>query len=205
MQVLAMITMLIDHLGVIFFKGDAWRIIGRLAFPLYAYGIVQGYLRTRSLKKYVLRLSLLAAVSQFPFMYALDKLQFNVLVTFVLSLFVLVAVDRVPFMWARVGIGAAGVVLMEIIPMDYGSYALLLILVFRFVPVDGLLLTHFVLNLAFWGFKGWELQLYSLAATFLINYPQLIRRLSEVRVPRWFWRGFYPAHLAALAMLRYLV
>lgn len=37
---LAMLTMLIDHVGLVFFPTDpAWRIAGRLAFPIYAYAL----------------------------------------------------------------------------------------------------------------------------------------------------------------------
>jgi len=40
--ILAFITMLIDHIGYIFFPFDEiWRIIGRIAFPLFAWGIVR--------------------------------------------------------------------------------------------------------------------------------------------------------------------
>lgn len=44
---LAMLTMLIDHVGLVFFPTDpAWRIAGRLAFPIYAYALYMGYTRT---------------------------------------------------------------------------------------------------------------------------------------------------------------
>lgn len=40
---LAMLTMLIDHVGLVFFPTDpAWRIAGRLAFPIYAYALYMG-------------------------------------------------------------------------------------------------------------------------------------------------------------------
>ena len=43
-SILAMLTMLIDHIGLIWFPENmAWRIIGRLALPFYAFAIVLGY------------------------------------------------------------------------------------------------------------------------------------------------------------------
>lgn len=51
LRLLAMLTMLIDHIGVIFFPDDIiLRIVGRLAFPLFAWGIARGYRYTSSLK-----------------------------------------------------------------------------------------------------------------------------------------------------------
>lgn len=62
---IASLSMLIDHIGYIFFPQEiTWRIIGRLAFPLFAWGIVRGYSVTSSRWKYFLRLSILAGVSQ---------------------------------------------------------------------------------------------------------------------------------------------
>ncbi|KEQ26856.1 TraX family protein [Paenibacillus tyrfis] len=53
MQLIAVITMLTDHIGAVFFEDQAiWRVIGRIAFPIYAYGIVMRYRHTRDLKSY---------------------------------------------------------------------------------------------------------------------------------------------------------
>lgn len=69
-KIIAMITMIIDHIGYFFyFKFDDYiytilRSIGRISMPLFVFLIYQGYKHTKSLKKYILRLLELAIVTQ---------------------------------------------------------------------------------------------------------------------------------------------
>ncbi len=68
LKIIAIVTMLIDHTGVILFPGRIWfRIIGRTAFPIFAFMIAEGYLHTRNPWKYLARLLLFAVVSQVPY------------------------------------------------------------------------------------------------------------------------------------------
>ena len=69
LKIIAIITMFIDHLGyAIFGKFSCFNYIGRLSFPIFAFQISEGYIHTKNLKKYFLRLFLFALVSQIPFM-----------------------------------------------------------------------------------------------------------------------------------------
>lgn len=79
MKILAVCSMLIDHTAIFLyphFIGKTcyiWlRAIGRLAFPIYAFLIVNGYQKTHDVKRYLTRLIAFAAVSQIPYVLALQ-------------------------------------------------------------------------------------------------------------------------------------
>lgn len=64
-KIIAMLTMLIDHIGMVLFPDIViLRIIGRLAFPIFAYFVAEGCLHTSNIKKYLLRMSICAAAFQ---------------------------------------------------------------------------------------------------------------------------------------------
>lgn len=203
MQMIAMLTMLIDHIGVVFYPDNqVLRMIGRLAFPLYAYLIVVGYQRTRNIKMYVNRLLLLAGLSQLPFMLALNLTSINAIGTLLICLLVLVAMDRFQGSWLSAGTAAAGLVLLEIIPFDYGAFGLMLVLTFRYIPKQAWVIIQAALCIFFQVFKGWSNEIYSVISTAAIVYtPDLLKQMDRVKIPRWLWRSFYPAHLTVLALI----
>ena len=72
LKLIAIVAMTIDHVawgGVEFysFPGQIMHIIGRLTIPIMCFGIVQGYLHTRNLRNYALRLLVFGVVSAVPF------------------------------------------------------------------------------------------------------------------------------------------
>lgn len=86
LKISAVILMTIDHVGYIlnllsryqvagmdytnYLTDDFWfmRLIGRLAFPLFAYLIAEGCTHTKDIKKYIVRLSIFALISQLPYL-----------------------------------------------------------------------------------------------------------------------------------------
>ncbi len=75
---LAMISMTVDHVAIALIDKAAdpvlykvMRGVGRLAFPIFAFFIVEGFIHSKNVKKYALRLFVLAAVSEVPFDLAL--------------------------------------------------------------------------------------------------------------------------------------
>ena len=72
-KLLACLTMLIDHAGKMLFPHiPEMRLIGRLAFPLFAYGIAVGAVYTRNPIVYLKRIVLLALISQPLYALGLD-------------------------------------------------------------------------------------------------------------------------------------
>ncbi len=65
LKLIAIVSMLIDHLGArVFPEYQQMRIIGRLAFPLFAYCMAMGCVFTHNIGKYALRVGLLAIIVQ---------------------------------------------------------------------------------------------------------------------------------------------
>lgn len=207
LQLIAMASMLIDHVGYFWFPGDdVWRIVGRLAFPIYAYLIVIGMERTRNLNRYLLRLTILAIISQIPYMFFFEHLKLNVIATFALCVWAIQhSVSYTPPMKFFIFLLTAS--MLELFQFEYGAYALLLIMLYRSLLGYPLVLGHVALNLLYWWLHGWEIQLWSIAPTIGIAlYPYLklnvMQAWQTIRVPSWIWRGFYPGHLLYLFLIK---
>lgn len=99
LRVLALASMIIDHAGLALFPGiGLFRCIGRLAFPIYCFLIVQGYLHTSSIRAYGRRLLLLAFLSEIPFDLLIfgrmaSPMEQNVFFSLLLSLLALQCTD----------------------------------------------------------------------------------------------------------------
>ena len=68
LKIIAIVSMFCDHFGDAFVGHFSFlNLIGRIAFPIFAFQISEGYTHTKDLKKYFLRLGIFAAISQIPF------------------------------------------------------------------------------------------------------------------------------------------
>ncbi|MDD7388793.1 MAG: TraX family protein, partial [Lachnospiraceae bacterium] len=140
LKLLALVLMIIDHCGLVLFAGTSLylpcRILGRIAFPIYAFLITEGYIHTRNVKKYAGRLLAFALLSEIPFDYAFFRTPLymgyqNVFFTLVLGLGALVCMDGI---LGRSNISkillAALVVIAELAHVDYGAFGVLVIVLF---------------------------------------------------------------------------
>lgn len=74
LKIIAMFTMFCDHFGYAFMEHFSFfNYIGRIAFPIFAFQISEGFTHTKNLKKYFIRLFLFAIIAQFPFHLFIQK------------------------------------------------------------------------------------------------------------------------------------
>ncbi len=101
LRILATVLMISDHLWASVIPGNRWMTdIGRLAFPIYAFMIAEGFIHTTNAKKYLRRMLIFAAVSEIPFnlFYSgslIDPFNQNVLFTFVWGILAIMQVDKI--------------------------------------------------------------------------------------------------------------
>ena len=74
-KIIAVLAMIIDHTGAVFDLHSGYRVVGRLAFPLFAFLIAEGYKHTTNIRKYLLRLGLFAFISEIPYDLAFNQVQ----------------------------------------------------------------------------------------------------------------------------------
>ena len=82
-KLIAMVTMLIDHLGHMRMVSESFytisRTIGRIAFPIFAYQIAIGFEKTSNRKRYALRLFGFGLITQIPYIWFNPELERNLL------------------------------------------------------------------------------------------------------------------------------
>jgi len=143
LHLLAMFLMLCDHMwacSILPYDLFAW--LGRIAYPIFAFMIVEGYFHTHDFKKYVLRMLLWALISEIPFnlMYISSPIypfHQNVLWTFLIGLLAIRLIEKVrtkrkPLLTGLcfIAVTAAAYLLGFVLFVDYFGYGILMILVF---------------------------------------------------------------------------
>ena len=94
LKIIAMISMLIDHIGVQIYPDlQILRIIGRLAFPIFAYMIAEGCFYTKNKTRYLLMIFGLGFICQLVFYFFMGSLYQGILMTFSLSIIGIYAID----------------------------------------------------------------------------------------------------------------
>lgn len=68
LKIIAVVSMVLDHISYPIYGGFSFlNLLGRIAFPIFAFQISEGFVHTKNVKKYMIRLGLFAIISQIPF------------------------------------------------------------------------------------------------------------------------------------------
>lgn len=229
LKLLALVFMLIDHIGAKVLTGvPELRIIGRMAFPLYAWCLVVGSVKTKDYPRYILRMFLMAVVSQPLYMMGLQHSwqELNILFTLTIGLIAIYGIQQ-KFFLSQIWAPILCYVLLGFIQVDYGWKGLTFILVLYLAKENrNGLIAAFLAYALFWGTSSSSVQsLFGVKLSFLtwdgIKYPlQGLFRLQGMvwlslpliaipmhtgfKMPKWLGYALYPMHLVLLIILRLL-
>jgi len=209
LKILAMALMTIDHIGFILFPGILWpRIIGRLAFPIFAYQFGVSIKKTKHLKKMGGNLFIFALISQITF-WAVNKWDFSKLNIF----FTLLLAWLIIFLYKKIEnkifkfLTIIPVFIFLLLPIfiggfpgvDYGLYGVLVLLCFAILLEDPIMLnsSFAFLTLSFCFLTGSFVQAFCLLATLLFY----LRIAFKKRVANVLYYTYYPVHLTLLALI----
>lgn len=216
---IAVITMLIDHIGAVIvqrtcmfpqFDMEFWRqiygplrSIGRVAFPIFCFLLVEGFLHTKDVRKYLTRLLIFAVISEIPFNLAItgdvwNRNFQNVYWELAMGLVVIWLIHRMEkkpvsllgqIIWTALML-ALGMSLAEVLSLDYGFYGVFSIVVIYLCRKNRLVQAA-AGALTFW----WELPA---PAAFL---PVACYNGKRGRGRKYAFYIFYPAHLLILYII----
>jgi hypothetical protein len=203
-MLIAFLTMASDHIGSIFFPNIvALRIVGRLALPLFAWGIARGYRYTRNFKKYAARLLILAIIAQVPYYLVHGAGYLNVCFNLFAGLLFIKLYDSKLPLWSR----CTGLLVLAALPqvfnVEYGTYGVLMIFLFhKFWNHESVIYYQAALTLAsviIWHYD--PIQLFSVFSPILLLYIQFFKK-SDFKLPRPVQYGFYPVHLLLFDLIK---
>ena len=230
LHIMAMIFMLCDHLWATIIPGNQWlTCLGRLAFPIFAFMIVEGYFHTKDLTKYKKRLFVFALISEIPFnlmnsgslFYPLHQ---NVLWTFLIAILLIQWNERAKEknkVWTRIWVGVVSVIAATILGIigfvDYYNYGIYMVLVFYFLRgkkwwnyVLQFIVMYYI-NIEMMGGLVYEFEMFG---RMVVLHQQGLALLSLI--PIWLYNGeqgpynkvikniyywFYPVHALILALI----
>lgn len=224
---IALLFMILDHTGAVFFSRiPLFRLMGRIAFPLYAWCLAVGSEYTRDMGKYALRLFLGGLVSQPFFMMALKARWDDLNIFFTLLLGVLgIYGIREKRMGSHIWAPVLSVCAAFFVQVDYGWKGVLFILLLYAARKNkgaiAAVMTAFCL---FWGATSTVNTLFFVPSSLSRLYPQFASFLNIINkmqffaifalpfiliplpgrlpLPKWLSYAFYPGHLLILYLIR---
>ena len=213
-KIIAVVSMTIDHIGGAFFpQYPAFRWIGRIAFPLFCYCLTVGMMYTGDIKKYLFRLGAFAVISQPFWILAFNSddiigniFNLNIFFTLIVSLF-----GAWGFKERKWWFFILALILLNVINFDYAMTGLILILIFylcrnkpwlgaavytlTYLPaLNGNMADPLALKI---GEHAIGFEIFALLALPFIY----IQTNSGLKIPKWFFYIYYPAHLFAIYLI----
>jgi len=194
LKLVGVISMCIDHIGKFFFPQYViFQIIGRIAFPIFAFQLTIGYQKTSNKKRYIQRLLIFAFISQPIFYLATKKLELNILFALALGFWALSS-------WEKKKYYHFAFILPLSLFVEYKIYGILMIVGFFVVKQCLYQTLYFGLNNLVY-ILLWKIplfQFYSLLALLFVYKLNFVR----VKLPKYFFYIFYPGHLLVIYLIK---
>jgi len=215
LKIIACITMFIDHIGYAIFDGASWfNYIGRLAFPIFAFQISEGYSHTRNIKKYLIRLFIFALISQIPFMLFIsiihDEFSLNVIFTLLFGLISILIYDKFN-KFLGIAFGVLFGIVAQRTNCDYGFYGVaitFLFYIFRNTKILTIVSFSFatIINYSVLILKYWNYGLDTIKFVFNYYLPYALCTILSIVIiilynkkkgpnTRYLLYLFYPLHM----------
>ena len=218
LKYIAFLSMLADHVnkaliypflsgeGILQRISDAFDILGRIAFPLFAFFLVEGFFKTGNRKKYLASLLIFGIISEIPFDMALSGVFFepnsnNIMFTLALMLITIWTIDILKekmqnmskYTWYPVSFVIVGImcIISMVTGLDYEYHAIMIGYLF-YIFYNKRVFAIFLGYLAIFK-EGWSLLGFSLILTY---------NGKRGKQNKLFNYCFYPVHLLILGILR---
>lgn len=218
LKIIAMIAMTLDHAGKeLFPQYEIFPIIGRLAFPIFAFMIAEGCLYTKNRLKYLLQIGILAFGCQLIYFIAMGSLYQNVLVTFTLAIIIIFSIDgllkKKNALWVFLSVASVALSVflcffakdtlnLKGFHIDYGFFGVLLPVAVYFSKGKLMKLSALSLCLVALGFSLGNVQWYAFAVLpLLLLYNGKRGKLNL----KYVFYIFYPAHLAVIYLISLVI
>lgn len=208
LKIIAVLSMMTDHCAYYLMDGNTWayevmRCFGRVAFPVFAFLVAEGFAHTRNRMRYFLSLLLFAAISEVPW-YLLNGADgtHNVMFTLALGVVALAVFERLQKHGA---LAIAAILLValsaEISGLDYGWHGIVEILVFHLFRSKKYYQSTRLLQLAFaFPFMSHYGIIGALLACFTIFLYNGTRGIIHGKVAKYGFYAIYPVHLIIIKL-----